>query len=79
MCKVGGPGSEVEVEDVAIPHGSEGKCLEYWWQRDLLAVWAVEENIKKARRSFFHFGSIGLFRQSDLSPLSSRFVIEICV
>ena len=39
---------------------------------------AVEEGIKKARRSFFHFGSIGVF-QGDLSPLSSRTVVESCV
>ena len=39
---------------------------------------AVEEGIKKARRSFFHYGASGVF-QGDLSPLSSRTVVESCV
>ena len=38
---------------------------------------AVEEGIKKAR-SFFHYSAIGVF-QGDLSPLSSRAVVESCV
>ena len=40
--------------------------------------WAVEEGIKKARRSFFHYGAIGDF-QGDLNPLSSCAVVESCV
>ena len=32
------------------------------WRGDLLALRAVEENIQKARRAFFHFGSIGAFQ-----------------
>ena len=53
----------------------------------LVSVWviggreisrSVKENIKKARRAFFHFSSIGVF-QGDISPLSSREVIESCV
>ena len=51
--------SGVKVEGVVIPRKSEGKCLGYWWRSDLLAVRAVDENIQKARRSFFQFGSIG--------------------
>ena len=61
-----------------IPVGREGKCLDYWWRGDLMANRAVEEGIKKARRSFFHYGSIGVF-QGDLSPLSSRSMVEYCV
>ena len=34
------------------------------------------ENVKKARRSFFHYGGIGVF-QGDLSPLSFRSVVEV--
>ena len=49
----------------------------YWWRRDLFASCAVEENIQKARKAFFHFGSIGAF-QDDLSPLSTRSVVETC-
>ena len=48
-----------------------------WWQGNLMVNRAVEEDIKKAR-SFFHFGAIGVF-QGDLSPLSSRAVVESCV
>ena len=54
------------------------KCLGYWWCGDLTASRCVEENIKKSRRAFFHFGSIGAF-QGDISPLSSRSVLESCV
>ncbi len=43
-----------EVEGSVLPASGEGKCLGYWWKGDLLATRAVEENIKKARRAFFH-------------------------
>ena len=38
----------------------------------------MDENIKKARRAFFNFGSIGVF-QGSLNPLSLVSVIETCV
>ena len=44
----------------------------------LMANRTVEEGTKKASRSFFHYGTIGIF-QSDLSPLSSHAVVESCV
>ena len=44
-----------------MPVGDVGKCLGYWWKGDLLATRSVDENIKKARRAFFHYGSIGVF------------------
>ena len=66
-----------EVDGSVLPAGDAGKCLGYWWKGDLLASRAVEENIKKARRAFFHYGSIGVF-QGDLSPLSCRLVLETC-
>ena len=44
----------------------------------MLATRTITENIKKARRAFFAYGSIGAF-QGDLSPLSSRSVVETCV
>ena len=43
-----------------------------------MSIRAVQENIKKARRSFFMFGNIDVF-QGDLSPLSSQSVAEVCV
>ena len=60
-----------------MPCSGVGKCLGFWW-RDLLATRCVDENIKKARRAFFNFGSIGVF-QGSLNPLSSASVIETCV
>ena len=51
-----------EVDSSVLPVGDVGKCLGYWWEGDLLATRAVEENIKKARRAFFHYGSIGVFQ-----------------
>ena len=67
-----------EVDGSVLPAGSVGKCLGYWWKGDLSASRSVEENIKKARRAFFHYGSIGVF-QGDIGPLSSKEVIESCV
>jgi len=54
------------------------KCLGFWWKRDLLTTRCMDENIKKARRAFFNFGSIGVF-QVSLNPLSWVSVIETCV
>ena len=73
------PMPECKIAEQAISVGSEGKCFGYWWPGNLMANRAVEEGIKKARRSFFHHGAaIGVF-QGDLSPLSSRAVVESCV
>ena len=52
-----------------------GKCLGFWWTGDLLATKSVDENIKKV---FFHYGTVGAF-QGDLSPLSSRSILDTCV
>ena len=67
-----------EVEGSVIPAGDAGKCLGYWWRGDLLGSTSIDESIRNVRRAFFHFGSIGVF-QSDVSPLSSRAVLESCV
>ena len=73
------PVPECKIAEQAISVGSEGKCFGYWWPGNLMANQAVEEGIKKARRSFFHHGAaIGVF-QGDLSPLSSCAVVESCV
>ena len=69
---------ECSIDRELIPAGDVGKCLGYWWREDLMAIRAVEENIKKARKSFFLYGGIGVFL-GDLSPLSSRSVVEVCV
>ena len=69
----GGVTPECEVDGCVMPCSGVGKCLGFWW-RDLLATRCVDENIKKARRAFFNFGSIGVF-QGSLNPLSSVSVI----
>ena len=56
-----------EAEGTVMPAGDVGKCLGYWWKGDLYATKSVDENIKKARRSFFHYGSIDAF-QGDICP-----------
>ena len=43
-----------------------------------MATRSVEENVKKAWSAFFKMGSIGAF-QGDLSPLSTKSVINTCV
>ena len=71
-------GDDLEVEGVAIPSCSEARCLGSWWRRDLFATRAVEEEISKARRAVFQFGSVGTF-QGVLNPASSKSVIETCL
>ena len=50
------------IDGELIPAGDVGKCLGDWWREDLMATRAVEENIKKARKSFFLYGGIGMFQ-----------------
>ena len=72
-CSVDVP--ECVVDGSVLPGVDIGKCLGFWWKGDLLASRSVDENIKKARQAFFHYGSIGAF-QGDLSPLSSRSILD---
>ena len=67
-----------EIDGSLLPVNKSGKCLGYWWLSDLTANKSVDENIKKARRAFFHYGSLGSF-QGDLNPLSTRSIIQTCV
>ena len=69
---------DCDVNGVVVPSGDVGKCLGYWWKGDLSPSKSIEENINKARQAFFHFSSIGVFC-GDISPLSSRSVLETCV
>ena len=66
---------QCEVDGSEIPVRDAGKCLGYWWRGGLKASRSVEENIRKAHKSFFHYGSLGAF-QGDLSPLSTKSIIE---
>ena len=72
------PSSPYVFEGTHIPISEEGKCIGYWWRGDLLATRAIDDNMRKARRAFFLFGSIGVFH-GDLSPLSSVSILETCV
>ena len=37
------------------------KCLGFWWSWNLAANTAVDEAVKKARRTFFLFGGMHVF------------------
>ena len=39
---------------------------------------SMEENIRRAHKCFFQYGSLGAF-QDGLSPLSTRSIIETCL
>ena len=52
--------------------------LGYQWNHDLSSKPSIEYNITKGRNSFFAYGSMGLF-QGDLSPLSSRSMMDTCI
>ena len=54
------------------------KCLGFWWSWNLAEKTAVDEAVKKARRAFFLFGGMGVFR-GDLNPLSGRAIFATCV
>ena len=49
-----------------------GKCLGYWWLRELTASKSVDENIKKARRTFFHYGTLVLSKEILIHYLQDR-------
>ena len=70
--------SNREVEGSSMSARDVGKCMGYGWRGDLSAITSIDENTKKARHAFIHFGSIGVF-QGDISPLSLRAVLESCV
>ena len=72
-------GLDIKLPDgVLVPQRKQAKSLGYWWERDLLANCCVEQNIRKARSCFFHYGSLGSF-QGDINPLSTKSVIDTCV
>ncbi len=68
----------LHIGDLPISTTPAAKCLGVWWQHNLSASRAVQENISKARRAFFALGSLGAF-QGDLNPLSSRSIFETSV
>ena len=60
------PVCDSEVDGSVLPSGDAGKCLGYWWKGDLSASRSVEENIQKARRAFFQYGSIGVSKVTSV-------------
>lgn len=67
-----------EIEGEVLQASGTAKCLGYQWNHDLSAKPSVEYNVTKARKSFFAYGSMGLF-QGDLSPLSGRSMVDTCI
>ena len=67
-----------EIEGNLLPASGTAKCLGYLWNNDLSAKPSIENNILKARKFFFAYGSMGLF-QGDLSPLSGHSAVETCI
>ena len=67
-----------KIEGEVLQASGTAKCLGYQWNHDLSAKPSVEYNVSKARKSFFAYGSMGLF-QGDLSPLSGRSMVDTCI
>ena len=72
------PNITVQVGLHSLKPVTASKCLGSWWTSDLMPHKAITENIAKARRAFFAYGSIGAFH-GDLNPLSARAIVEACV
>ena len=68
----------IKLPDLTITPVHNAKCLGIWWQHNLSADRAVQENISKARRAFFAYGQLEAF-QGNLNPLSSSSIFESCV
>ena len=72
------PDITVHVGSHSLKPVTASRCLGTWWTSDLMPRKAIAENIAKARRAFFAYGSIGAFH-GDLNPLSARGIVEVCV
>ena len=69
---------KLDIAGIEISTTSAVKCLGVWWQYNLSASRAVQENIGKARKAFFALGNIGAFH-GNLNPLSGRSIFETCI
>ena len=67
-----------EIENTTLPSRGSAKCLGFKWHHDLSAKPSIDYNILKARKSFFAYGSMGLF-QGQLSPVSGKSVVDTCI
>ena len=61
-----------------MPLSDSVKCLSVWWQNNLSASRAVNENICKARKAYFALGRLGTF-QGKLNPLSGSSIFVTCI
>ena len=68
----------IKLPNLNITTVESAKCLGVWWQYNLSAERAVQENISKARRAFFAFGKIDAFH-GNLNPLSTSSIYDTCV
>ena len=68
----------LNIASVQISTTPAAKCLGVWWQHNLSASRAVQENISKARKAFFALGNTGAFH-GTLNPLSGRSIFEACI
>ena len=70
--------SQLSLDGVTIPCNDGAKCLGYVWSSTLSSKPMIEHNVTKARKSFFAYGSIGVY-QGAISPLSCRSLVETCM
>ena len=70
--------STVDVGDVSLPVEQSVKCLGIYFSSNQSSKRSIEENLCKARRTFFTHGSIGIFH-GLLNPLSSCSIFDCCV
>ena len=69
---------QLSLDGAIIPCNDGAKCLGYVWSSTLSSKPMIEHNVTKARKSYFAFGSIGVY-QGAISPLSCRSLVETCV
>ena len=68
----------ININNCDVCVATEVKCLGTWFTNHLSAQKSVHENICKARKAFFGFGSIEAF-QGNLNPLSAVNIYNTCV
>ena len=62
---------DIQLAGQSIATQPTAKCLGYWWHTNFSPVKSIQENICKARRTYFALGSIGAY-QGLLNLLSGR-------
>ena len=67
-----------EVGGNTLSVGCEATSLGYRWRQDMSSPPMIQDRIQRARKAFFHYGSVYAF-QGKLSPISSCSIVETCV